>query len=217
MAKFLHKDLDGLVSQLRGDLFVRWMKQAQKAALLLWRDRSETPGLQARFTRAGDSYYGFTPRAKSYNRRKGGLPDFVYTTGLREMMKSRQPKSLNTGNTEAVTRIKFGGGALNFLTAVKKTVGFVVSIVSTKTQVKAYFRGTKTVKGYEGTRKHKTISRTRGTVNYAEEYGRLTRDMPWLQNKVKELFLAIFRKAGLTKSGQLRSTAVEGIDTRGGA
>ena len=217
MAKQTHPDLDRLVAQLRGDLFVRWMKQAQKAALIDWRDRSGTPGLAARFTKAGDSYYGFTPRSKSYNKKKGGLPDFVFTSALREMMKSRQPKSINNGNTEAITRIKFGGGALNFLQSVKKTLGFTITVSSTKTAVEAYFRRGKAVKGYQGTRKHRTISTTRGTVDYAEEYGRLGRDIPWLKSKVQENFIRIFRKAALTKGGTLKSRLADGIDTRGGA
>ncbi len=201
----IHPDLDRLVTQLRGDLFVRWMKQAQKAALIEWRDRTEAPGLAARFTKTGDGFYNFTPRTKKYNRRKGGLPDFVYTTGLREMIKSREPKSLNNGNVEAITRIKFGGGALNFLTAVKKMVGFSITVLASKTHIKAYFRKGKSVRGYEGTRKRRRINKQLGAVSYADEYGRLDKDIPWLRAKVLENFNRIFRRAALTKRGTLKS------------
>ncbi len=88
---------------------------AQKEALILWRDRKSAPGIAARFTKAGATYYGFTPRSTKYNKRKGGLPDFTYTGKLREMLHGRKPRSITAGNSDmAVTRLAYGGGALNF-------------------------------------------------------------------------------------------------------
>lgn len=216
-------DLEAMAAQVDGGLFVRWMKQAQKAALIEWRDRTATPGLAARFTHGGEDFYGFTPRTLKYNKQKGGLPDFVRTGGLREMVKARTPRSQNNGNLEAITTLKFGGGALNFLQNITRTSSEPAGTKSNSVTIKAYVRrgpggkGQIAVNSYLGTRKSKTYTKVTQTINYAAEYGQAANDLPWIEEKVKEHFLRIFRSAAVTKGGRLKPRVMDGMDTRGGA
>ena len=104
------KDLDGLVKSLKGDLFSRWMRRAQKQALTEWRDREQAPGLAARFTKMGADFYQFARRLSRKNK-----PAFVKTGGLRAMLLKRKPKAKSGQGTDVVTVFKYGGGALNLL------------------------------------------------------------------------------------------------------
>jgi hypothetical protein len=125
MAEPVFKDLDGLVKSMRGDLFARWMRRAQKQALVEWRDRTEPPGLMARFERAGIGFYGFSARARP---RKGGY--YVRSGALREQMRKRKPFAKNKRGTDVVTVFKYGGGALNFLTDKKGIKGVTRQVMS---------------------------------------------------------------------------------------
>lgn len=214
-ASSLLPDLQHLVDQLRGDVFARWMARAQKGALIEWRDRTTAPGLAARFTFAGNDFYGFrSQHGRSYFVQKGRLPDYVKTGRLRDMMKARLPRTVR-GTGDVTTRLAYGGGALNFLTAIGPVIGEHKEVTRIPVTVAGYsYKHHRSgaivvVASHPGTRKRIRWVYERSTESFADAFGKFDRDRPWIANRVGELFLAIFRAAALTKRGELRSSVLE--------
>lgn len=216
------KDLDAFVQQLRGDLFARWMRRAQKAALLEWRDRKDPPGLAARFTAAGAAFYRFGPRS-SYgvlNRIKGGTQHYVLTGGTRDMMAKRRPTAVR-GTQDIVSRLKYGGGKLNFLTNVGAVTGRNVvrwrETVAVAGYTYKHHKTGATVSVSPGTsnRARKKVTFTRSATSYAADFGRFLRDSPWIADRTAVLFREIIRRAAFTKGGMLRSNMLQEVDRVG--
>ncbi len=209
-------DLEALVAQMKAGFFSRLMRAAQKQALTEWRDRREAPGLAARFTDAGHTFYGFGQRWGHYWLKKGSLPDFVKTGRLRDTVLKRKPKSKNAGGTDVVSRIAYGGGALNFLV----NVGGITNISRVTERVPIVVAGYAykhhktgsivSVAGHAATRKRIRTVVTRSSRSYADEYGDFTRDRPWIAQRVGEVFGELFKRTALTKGGQLKSKAMRG-------
>lgn len=206
-------DTAELIRQLRDDIFVRIGRKAQKQALLEWRDRGSAPGLAARFTLRGRSFYNFS-------RRKGEgqvprKPAFYASGSLRNALLRRAPKARTKSKAYVETYIKYGGGSLNFLTApnqrgVVKTgdgVRFYSVSMPPVTRVAhtltvrgvGYYRSGGSVRGHTArrTQKYKTFSLSART--YAQEFAEFGRDQPWIERRTNELIEYIFRKTALDK------------------
>lgn len=215
------KDLDGLAKSLKSDLFVRWMKRAQKQALIEWRDRTEAPGLAARFTEAGKSYYNFSNRV---NKKRA---PYVLSGALRKMLLQRKPQARRSDKTEVVTFLKFGGGALNFLDKIYGTRSTTTSLTTTVATVKSYQRGDAnvtttngtfirrggTVQGYQINHVSKTIKKIKSPNSYAEEFAQFTKDGPWIAQRARALFALIARKSSVDRrTGGIKSTVLQELD-----
>jgi hypothetical protein len=209
-------DLGGLVAQLRSNIFRRWMSLAQKRALIWWQQRRQAPGLLARFTKSGNAFYGFAKRASSYRRRKGNLPDFIFTGRLRDALMQRKPVSLHGGQVVR-TVLKIGGGSLNFLKnkvplrAVPSTIGYVT------TQVGAYTRTTPRGTAQVVSHRRRVPHATRNPPvpagrSYGEEFSDLSKDMQAIQTRVMVEFRRIVARMAYTKRGGLRSSVVDPAD-----
>lgn len=212
-------DLQRLVDQLRGDLFARWMGRAQKGALIEWRDRTQAPGLAARFTFAGNDFYGFRGHnGRSYFVQKGRLPDYVKTGRLRDMLAKRKPRTIRGSKADVTTRLAYGGGALNFLANIGPILSEHKEVTRVPIVVAGYaYKHHKSAKivvvpAHPSTRRRIRWVYERSSESYADAFGRFDRDRPWIANRVGELFLVIFQRAALTKGGQLRSAVLEGAD-----
>lgn len=212
-------DLDTLVQQLRGDVFARWMRRAQKAALLEWRDRIQPPGLAARFTKAGSAFYGFGERTQKYNKSKRGYPqDYVKSGGFRRQVLKRRPRSFR-GGTAIVTKLAYGGGVLNFLTGIGPVTSQAVIKSVQSVPVSGYtYRHPKTGTAVTVQPRARlqitTVGKPqRSSVSYADEFGRFMRDRPWLATRTLELFKLIVTRGAFSKRGKLRSTVLEEVDS----
>jgi hypothetical protein len=228
-AAVIFKDLAGLVASMKGDLFARWMRRAQKQALIEWRDRKQAPGLAARFEKSGEQFYEFSKRPRPRR-----TPYYVKTGKLRDMMSQRKPKAKNNRGTDVVTALKFGGGALNFLgskygiySITKSTTRVQVTVTghqrktSTVTQfdrpggvkVKSYTRAGGPIKAYSFSRAQTVIGSSPVSKSYAAEFGAFHRDQPWITKRVEVLFSQISRKASIDRrSGGIKSSVLEGVE-----
>jgi hypothetical protein len=212
-------DLQRFVDQLRGDLFARWMARAQKGALLEWRDRAIAPGLAARFTFAGNDFYGYRGQhGRSYFVQKGRLPDYVKTGRFRDMLAKRKPRTIRGSKADVTTRLAYGGGALNFLTNIGPVVGEHKEVTRVPIVVDGYaYKHFKTgkivvVASHSETRRRVRWVYERSSESFADAFGKFDRDRPWIANRVTELFQVIFQRAALTKGGQVRSSVLEEVD-----
>jgi len=215
----LTPDIDVLIKQLRGDIFMRWMKQAQQQALLEWRDRKIAPGLAARFEDAGNKFYEFTNRTGKYDSQKGYLPDFVRTGSLRDSMKMREARSQNN-TTEAITRLKYGGGALNLLVdkfgvkSVTRIPTVVVTSIPAYTRIEKKTGATVHVTGYYAERHGVHVTTTHASKSYSAEFAEFSKDAPWLKQRVGEIFKAKVRAATI-KNGKIVTRNNSGYATQG--
>lgn len=222
MAEPVFKDLDGLVRSLRGDLFARWMRRAQKQALIEWRDRTEPPGLMARFERAGIGFYSFSARSRP---RRGGY--YVRTGALREQLRRRRPLAKNKRGVDVVTVFKYGGGALNFLTDKKGIKGVTRQAMSVSVTMPAttrsphsylrqnnvYPRAGGPVRAYTYTRTTTSTTGIPASTSYAAEFGAFLRDAAWIRRRSDVLFSIIARKASVDRrTGGIKSSVLEGLD-----
>ncbi len=212
-------DLQRLVDQLRGDLFARWMARAQKGALLEWRDRMQAPGLAARFTFAGNDFYGFKGQhGRSYFVQKGRLPDYVKTGHFRDMLAKRKPRTVRGSKVDVTTRLAYGGGVLNFLANIGPVIGEHKEVTRVPIVVAGYaYKHHKTAKivvvpGHAATRRRIRWVFERSSESFADAFGKFDRDRPWIANRVGELFQVIVQRAALTKNGTIRSSVLEEAD-----
>jgi hypothetical protein len=158
------KDLSRLAQEIRGDVLKRWVAKAQKSALLEWRDRVLPPGLAARFTIPGRAFYRFAYRFSA----KTSQPPFLKTGAFRNMLMNRRPRTSYKG-LEVVTRLKFGGGPLNFL-GNRRGWTSLITTATGKARVAA--------------------ART-----YVEEFGAFQKDQPWIERKIAINLRRIYRSA----------------------
>ncbi|MES2340006.1 MAG: hypothetical protein V4537_18080 [Pseudomonadota bacterium] len=217
-------DLERFVDQLRGDLFARWMARAQKGALIEWRDRTTAPGLAARFTFAGNDFYGYHGQdhdvgSRGYMQKKGFLPVYVKTGRLRDMLAKRKPRTIRGSKADVTTRLAYGGGALNFLSNIGPILNSHRETTRVPIVVAGYsYKHHKTativvVPGHAATRKRIRLVVERSSESFADAFGRFDRDRPWIAARVPELFMKIYERAALTKGGTLRSSVLEGTDS----
>lgn len=206
-------DLNRLVQSMKSGLYVRFMRRAQKATLMEWRDRQQTPGLRARFTHSGRPYYNFSDRSQ----RKRRLPFYVNTGRLRDSLMRRKPKSLNTRGTDVVTVLKFGGGALNFLNNKFGTSSRSVTQSSTTVTVSGHRRRSGatsiSVRSYRQRKVVDRVVRNRSNKSYAAEFGAFVRDAPWIKKRTAVLFSQIVRRSVIDRrTGGIKSSVLEGVE-----
>jgi hypothetical protein len=192
--------LQRLSAQIRGDIWNRYMATAQKRALIWWRDRSVSPGLKARFTVSGASYYGFGKRL----RKPSSLRPYYNVTGaLERALLARKPKTKQASKNGGIvqTILNFGGLSLNLMTTTAKPDmrGIVGWTRETKTKTESFNiaaytrpwrRGSSTivsVPAHSMTRvrtynRHKPV---RGGETHAALFGKFHRDAPVIQARVQ--------------------------------
>lgn len=207
-------DLPALLAALKDEYLAKWTKKAQRQSLVEWRDNTQPPGVRARFLESGADYYDQSDRSFKYRKRKGFLPNYVYTGRLREQLMKRRPVSPKTGNTDVVSRFSLMGGALNLLngSTMKGFRGTYTVVVKELVRVRAHHRVSRLGKGYDvrAYTQTQTHKRTNGTVSnktYAEEFQIATGDKLWINRRTEQLREQIIRKAVLTKGGGLRRGA----------
>jgi len=212
-----------LGQQIRGDIWNRWMATAQKRALIWWRDRSVPPGLKARFTVAGATYYQFTSRA----RKPSSLKPYYHVSGsFMRQLAARKPRtkqaSKNAGVVETI--LKYGGGALNLMTTTSKPdmrgiVGWTreTRTVSESLNVSAYTRpwrrGSSTIVKVPAYTMTRTVTRSRskpvrGGETHAALFGKFTRDAPAIRARVQVELRRIVRSAAFDKRTGLIKSAL---------
>jgi hypothetical protein len=184
-------------SVLRSDVWERYIALAQRNALLWWRNRRVAPGLAARFTISGATYYGFGQRRFNPFTVK---PYYHVTGRLEQMLLKRMPRtSRKSGTVE--TRLAFGGGSLNFLTTPQQRP--VVSWTTRQT--------TTVVQRRDGTTTSSVSSRrvpVRGGDTYAAAFGRFTKDRPVIEARVAIELRKLVRQRALTKKGNWRASVL---------
>ena len=196
--------------------------KAQRLALTDWQVATHPPGLAARFTHAAHHFYNFDDRTKEYNRRKRGKPDYVFTGALRQQLAARRVRTSRAGGN-VVSRLAFGGGALNLLrdkhpVQVTKAVAVVAVQVPaqqvsahTRTrgrpfQVKPHTRAAHTTQ-----RRVVTSTRAPRGVDYATPFGELGRDQSFIilryNEHLRELAGAMFQRQQRAASRAARKGA----------
>ncbi len=223
--------LQRLSAQIRGDIWNRWMAIAQKRALIWWRDRSVAPGVKARFTIAGATYYGFGKRLRKPSSQ---LPYYKVTGALERALLARKPKTKQASKNGGIvqTILKFGGLSLNYMTTTSKPdmrqiTGWTreVKTVTQSFNVGGYTRPTKgggsaKVAGYSMTRQ---ITRgrnraVRGGETHSALFGKFNRDAPAIQARVQVELRRIVRASAYDKrTGMLKSSVITPSELLGAA
>lgn len=220
-----------LAEQIRGDIWNRWLAIAQKRALIWWRDRAVAPGLKARFTTSGATYYGFAKRL----RKPSSLKPYYHVTGsLERALLARKPKTRQASKNAGIvqTILKFGGLGLNLMTTTGKPDmrGIVGWTRETKTKTESFNIGAYTrpwrrgsativhVPAHSMTRV-RTYSRSkpvRGGETHAALFGKFNRDAPAIQARVQVEMRRILRASAYDKrTGLLKSSVVTNTDLQG--
>lgn len=183
--------------------------KAQRLALTDWQTATKPPGLAARFTRAAHHFYQFADRTKAYNRRKRGRPDYVFTGALQKQLAARQVRTSRAGGA-VVSRLAFGGGALNLLrdkhpVEVSKTIA-VVAVQVPAQQVSAHTRTrgrpfpvrAHARAGFTSQRRVTKTTRAPRGIDYATPFGELGRDQSFIilryNEHLRELAGAMFQR-----------------------
>lgn len=175
---------------LRSDIWDRMYATAQRRALIWWRNRRVAPGLAARFTVSGATYYGFGERRFKPYRTK---PYYHVTGSLERLVLSRRPRTSRRSGT-VVTQLAFGGGRLNFLTSAQHR-----PVVGWKTE-------TRTVGNRTSTRRVPV----RGGETYAAAFGRFNRDRPAIEARVQVELRRIMRATAFDKrTGRIKNSLLE--------
>ncbi len=204
------KDLTATLTLFRDEYLYRWMRAAQKAAVVSWRDRREFPGAAARFTHDGGRAYGFSNRTGFYDQSKGYAPDYVNTGRFRDAVLSRKPKSANTGGDTVITRFSIFGGALNLIGNLHGVVSQVRKIERKRVQRRAYTRvqkhgaqagKTQHVAGYEQWSTFVNVERTHAPLSYSQEFALREADYAWIAAETSANFRAIITSGKLTPRG----------------
>jgi hypothetical protein len=216
--------LRALSDVCRSDLWNRWVAQAQRRALIWWRDRRVCPGLAARFTTPGIAYYGFGRRL-----RKPSLqpPYYVVSGRLERALLARRPKTTQASRNAGVvvTRLAYGGGVLNFLDRpnTRPVTGWTRQTTdrSESYSVSSYTRATRggsiTVAGYamQRTRTTTRVTPQRGGLTYAAAFGSFVKDRAAIEARVAVELRRIVRASALTKTGDIRQAVL--ADRQGAA
>jgi hypothetical protein len=204
-------------SVLRSDVWERYIALAQRNALIWWRNRRVAPGLAARFTISGATYYGFGQRRFNPYTIK---PYYRVTGRLEQMLLKRMPRtSRKSGSVE--TRLAFGGGSLNFLTTpqqrpvVSWTRVTSTKVISVKEHTRQGFMKQGVFRSHPNTVPAHTLTRTvvqrvpvRGGDTYAAAFGRFTKDRPVIEARVAIELRRLVRQRGMTKKGNWRASVL---------
>lgn len=206
------KDLTAQLVLFRDQYLYRWMRSAQKRAVIAWRDRREYPGLAFRFSDEGKRRYGFSDRTGRYDNSKHYAPDYVNTGRFRDALLARQPKSVNTGGDTVITRFSIFGGALNLMGSQRGVVNEVRKVERKRVQKLAHQRRTKTgktvnVRGYEQWSTFVNIERTHAARTYRDEWSLTAADLAWIADETSANFRATITGGKLTSRGFVSASA----------
>lgn len=208
-------EITAAVEQIRNEALYTWRRKAQKIALLGWRDSSVPPGVSARFTPAGKDFYHFSKRKRKYWKAKGRSPDYVRTGAFRDSLLKRVPHSANTGKTsgEVRTTLSIDGGALNALSTKRGYTKLHVDRVTKVTHQPDYTRTihgkTIAVRGSDQRRTYLEIQYDMASRSYRDEFQITDADLRDIEARDAIAFREIVRNAVFTKSGQLKSSALD--------
>jgi hypothetical protein len=187
------------------------IRRGQRTAIRVWRDRTDAPGLMARFEveRLGtdrvegpDNPWRFSLRRLSTDRKKmrsGMFRDFLFSGSLREQLRRREPVTATSGDF-VVSTFAMGGGALNLLGAKKGVTARTIDYreLSVPRQGYTYTRKGGTVAVPAGTLRvrGRHITETPSERSYTEEFQDLRPDLPWVSD-LADREIARSARAGL--------------------
>jgi hypothetical protein len=215
--------LTSLVAELRQDTATRWAWRALRAATLEHRDRERPPGVAARFTAAGERYYGFKGRHRATARGLRSQPPrktlYVASGALRAGLLRRTYRRLPKSQERVGFRLTLRGGAMNFLAGLRpvlgqtQTLGLSSSLIAAF-PVRAHQRGGRPVSAYQAPARQVTrlavtgASLTRAAESWADQFGWDARDLRWIGQRYRVNFLRILRSAAVSKKGRLKAAFV---------
>lgn len=200
-------DLQAFAQALEGPLLLRWMKNAQRQALLDFRDRTEYPGLAARF-QPGNPYL-FNYRIPG-NRRK--LPPYRHTGAMMQELLRRTPKSRTVGG-EVVTTMSIRPRVLPFLARYKSIFSIVRGVAPVTYTAKVYKDSVGRTGAYQMqiTRMSKTKRLIFTDKTYADEWALRPEETTWIADAVDAKLSAVLRQRIRRQSrGRVRLPASEG-------
>jgi len=205
----LYPDLGGLIDSLTGEFFERGMAKAQKASLKEWRDRKKPPGVHARFTHQGASYYDFPDLHKG----KSGKPPYFVTGQMRDALLRRNPRKKSKKGAPVVeSALKIGGGKLNFFGHHHP----VESRTARKVRRRTLRRGSKVsrhirvggVNVSAHRRQEHILDHVRTIIvedfdsrTYKEAFLDLRRDQRYIRDRTRDHFFMYLRKAAIGRKG----------------
>lgn len=226
-----YPDLYAVLDLLRSDIWLRWMRKAQKLALEEWQMRKKWPGLQARFRRENTQEMGLGDplRFKGSGASRRNNHPFFRTGSLFKRVMWAKPKAKTTSKTKAKTVLSYGGGALNFLRNVRPVVGRAAQQVSSVVQVPGHQVAAHTRRtggrsvgvdahqrnAYAMTRTYTKYVPTYAPKSYAEAYEGGPEDNEFIAERTEFYFMEIVRKAALTKTGKLKVSFVSKLAQEG--
>jgi len=224
------REITAVINELKDKALYTWRRQAQKIALIGWRDSTRYPGALARFEMEAyrPNSYGFA-RRRSKSRYSAlqliarGAPEgmadqrpFVSSGSLREQIAQRRPISKNQRGGyqggEVVTRISIDGGALNLLS---NKHGYTARHTETEQiivhqpghfrmrQGKRYF-----VRGSDQRRVARRTVYSESPTSFRDEFQIRQADLVDMAKRDAIAFRGVVRGAAFTKSGKLKSSII---------
>ena len=193
----LGDDLRAVAEALDGPLLLRWIKAAQRTALLDFRDRQEFPGVAARFTPGNPYLFNYRLAGK---RRK--LPPYRHTGAMMQELLRRKPKSTVEGGA-VVTTMSIRPRVLPFLNRWKSVFSIVSGPGQVTYQAKVYKdsvgrTGAYTMSITRMARKVKRIILTDKT--YADEWSLRPEETAWVREATDAKLAEVLRQR-LRRSG----------------
>lgn len=180
------------------------VRLAQRAAWMEYRDNKVFPGAAFRFTKSAKGVMGFSHRSFKHDKRKGHLPDYVFTGRFRDAVLARNPKTSQEG---AIVRTKFSifGGVMNLLTAKSG----VESSAQIKGLVKRYAHQRRAKSGnIVSVREYMQRGFIRGNPSgksYAEEWGFRPEEVAWVGQRTDAIGTQLYNATAFDKNGNLRT------------
>ena len=183
-------DVRAFADSLEGPLLLRWMKNAQRLALLEFRDRQEYPGVGARF--APGNAYVFNYRLAGKKRK---LPPYRHTGAMMAELMKRQPKSRIVG-VEVVTTLSLRPRVLPFLNRWKSVYSIIQGRAPVTYQMKVYKDSVGRTGAYQMTvtRMNRTKRYVFTDKTYADEWAVRPDEVAWVRDTVNAKLAALLRQ-----------------------
>ena len=183
-------DVRAFAQTLEGPLLLRWMKNAQRTALLDFRDRQEYPGVGARF--APGNAYLFNYRVAGKRRK---LPPYRHTGAMMAELMKRHPKSRTVGG-EVVTTLSLRPRVLNFLGRYKSIFSIIQGRAPVTYQAKVYKDSVGRTGAYQMTitRMGRTKRLVFNDKTFADEWAVRPDEVAWVQQAVDSKLAAALRQ-----------------------
>ncbi len=206
------QDITSTIENIKYTYLVKWMKTAQRDAVLEWRDRTIPPGVAVRFSPLGKLFYGFSNRKS----KKAGSVDYVKTGSFRDQLAKRKPKTAVNGGIVS-TKFSIGGGAMNLIGDLRGIKRQEYLRQTKQVAVRGYMRTTynhsnhpsvnrSPVRGYSQMRTSTKSTYTPADRTYREEFALIPADLEFINFKAEQNFIEEYRAAAFTSKGQLRQS-----------